>query len=461
MKNLVYFSLFLVLLACQKLKPSEPAPEPFEEAIAPQLSTIGAPIVFELKDIEEKANSALKTVIYEDKSFEDKNEDNLKLKVSKADRITMHMTGNVLYYTVPIRLHAEIQIDKKKLGFKILKPQTVDLAVRMKFRSTVSIGSDWRLKTQTESLGYEWIEKPQAHLGKIKINISSTVEKILKKKMSMIEDKIDKIAHDAIKIDQIVKKIWISLQKSILINKKESKIWLRPIPKKIEAGQIYSDGEWVRIQLKLTTSAETLVGEEPKYETNSQLPPFRQIANPPDSCEVRLVSEIAYAEINQILGQKLKGKEIDIEGNKLIFKDLELFGNGKNLIGKIKIGGTISGTIYVKGQPFYDTLSQSLKVLNFDFDIRTEETLLGTADWLLHETAKEKIQEKLAFPLGATLDKVPDIIRKAIANSKVSEKIDLDLEKMQILPQKITVRPDHLQVLVHAKAKVGITLKKL
>jgi Domain of unknown function (DUF4403) len=454
------------LVACSDMNADKPAEESFDAPIVQEVSVLGTPVIFEIQDIEDKVNEKLAGTFFQKNGFDIPNEKGIQIKVhqlalSKPERLQINVIGNELRYTVPLRLIFDGTFGKK-VGIKVEKRQKFDFALRLRFRTKIlSVGEDWKLNTQTTSEGFDWIDKPDITLAGIKIGLASLAEKSLKNSMSKIEDKIDQAAHNALKLDKMIGKIWASLQKPILINKKHSKIWLRAKPQGIEMGKIEGDGTNLSIRLRILTLTETLLGENPTFTINEKLPPLKTNLAVDNQCNLHVLSELDYEEINQVLLESIGGKEFDIKGNKLLIKKAEVSGSGKNLIIKVEVGGTINATIYGKGRPVYDTIQGSLRIENFDFDVNTQEMLLGSADWLLHETAKEKIQEKLNLPIKKHLDKLPDLIRNGIAGSKLGERLELGLENMQIRPNKIAVQKEGLGVLVNVTTNLSVKLKKL
>jgi len=463
MKRCFIFILMSFLwLSCSQIKPEAPSSEAFEKDIEQKMSHISMPIIFEIKKIENRINKELRGVIYRDNSFEDHHRDNIKITIKKEENIKISIKNNVLYYKLPLRIWLEARLEKKIIGkAKLKRIQAVEMAVRLKFKSVMAIGKDWKLQTKTTFMGLEWIKEPEIKVAMIRINLATKTEKILERKQREIERQIDKAAREYITVKDKVQKIWQELQNPILFNKKEYKVWLKMTPQNIELGKIKGSHGLLKIFVKINTHITTLFGNNPKHSIIKKIPPLVINYKVKDDFQLHIFSNLLYQDLNQIVKKKLKNKEIIIEGYKIIIKKVEVSGSGKNLIIKVKIKGDLKSTVYFKGIPFYNKESQELQIKDFDFDLKTEESLLQGAEWLLHDIFKEHVQEALHIPLKGKLEKIPDLIQNGIKKGKVGEKIELKLENFVLKPDRILVDKRGLKLMIDIRGNASLKLKNI
>jgi hypothetical protein len=102
-------------------------------------------------------------------------------------------------------------------------------------------------------------------------------------------------------------------------------------------------------------------------------------------------------------------KEFDLNKGpvkkKFIFKDCQLYGvDNEKLIIRIKFSGTDDGTIYLTGKPVYNKESKVLELKDIDFDIKSKDALLKTAEWLFSRRIVTEISKYTRFDLNAWID---------------------------------------------------------
>ncbi|MGF1534489.1 MAG: DUF4403 family protein [Bernardetiaceae bacterium] len=450
---LLYGYLSLWWVACSDIKPERPPEIIPEQSLEPKLSYVNLPLALPLRDLEAKINEAIKDEIYRDDSYEG---DQLKLLITKAEPLALRMQGNQIDHH--ITLHVAAQYKAKLIGEK-----TSDMILRLHFRSSLALTPDWRLKTRTQSQRIEWIKKPTVKVAFLNIPLGGVVSKVLEKKQPELEQLIDQIIYKEANIKPLIEKLWADIQKPILINKKVEKIWIRLLPQSLSLGKITGTHDQLQLRLRVHLFLETLLGE-PQH-TSADARPLPNLS-PPESEEnsdfdIYLFSRVSYKDINRLIGEQLKGQRLSAEGYTIQIRKAEVWPAQDKLIFAVKVKGDTRGTVYLRGKPHYEPADTSLQIQDFDFDLDSEESLLQTADWLLHDTFKEEIQSRLRVSLTNRLQEIPQLIQQGIQKSPVGEKIDLQLDQFVVLPETIHLGPEGLEVRIRAQGQLRMAIKEL
>ena len=58
------------------------------------------------------------------------------------------------------------------------------------------------------------------------------------------------------------------------------------------------------------------------------------------------------------------------------------------------------------------------------------------------------------------MDKIPEVVDKSLANSKLSQKVELKVGGLQVEPQAVYVSSEGIAAEVRAKARLEVVLKK-
>ncbi len=440
--------------ACSGINPDEPDAG---SSLAPSLrkpSFIASPVAIETSDLADMLNTKLKTTLYNDDSFEG---DGLKLKVSRFSDIQISLHKNELDYVIPLK----IIVSAKKVGITFGGKDGIETAVKIKMRSKVQITPHWHIKSETTYKGVEWVIKPSVKIIGLKINLDKIIENYLEKKSEEIENKIDEIAYEKIDLKKALKKTWLELQKPILINKKLQKVWLRAVPEKIFASQPYGKDGMIRFSLKIQASIESHVGEKPDFSSLENMPNLIIQKELDENFELHLQSKIFFDEVNDALRSNMKDIKVPFEGYNVVIKSMELLGKGNKLVVKTVIDGDSKGTLYFTGTPKLDTANLTLSILDFKFEVKTEEALLESAAWLVNNSFKDFILEKLTFKLNPHFEKIPDLIMHAMSKSKVADKVELDFKTFVIKPEMLHIEKEGIVVKVSSYGKISVEILKL
>ena len=116
-----------------------------------------------------------------------------------------------------------------------------------------------------------------------------------------------------------------------------------------------------------------------------------------------------YDSLSMIMNQQIVGKEFDFKKGfvkkKFILDSCRVYGGGfDKLVIKINFSGTNTGVFYLTGKPVYDSASRSIAVKEIDFDIKSKNVLLGSADWLFDKKITKEISKYAQFELGTYID---------------------------------------------------------
>jgi hypothetical protein len=191
------------------------------------------------------------------------------------------------------------------------------------------------------------------------------------------------------------------------------------------------------------------------------LPPLIKRPSLPNETYLYVVSVLPYEDIDAVLDQQLKGKSFDISGHHIRIKSAEVWGCGPSLMLHLAVRDAVKGDIYFKGTPQYDPVNQQITIQDFEFELKTEEALVSSADWLLHSTFKEEMKNALSIHLAEHMAKIPAAIMKGIEQGKAGAKMDFTIERWDLRPQQIWVRPEDIAALLIVHAQVRVELEKI
>ena len=453
------FLLFIALLmvvSCNRVRPKAPDAQPFEPAIVQTTSYVVGDVTFNLRDLEQKINRSLKRVLVTEETFRGKKGEAWRLRVERTGPVRVRYARQRVTFSAPLRVWISnpISLRKKRRSHPIA-------ALFVRFDSPISVGETWRLSTRTHLVDYRWIERPTIRILGLNISVTKLADSVLRKRRADIESAIDSVVHESLRLDQQIIDIWQDLQKPLRISTRPDTLWIIPNPVGIATAPIRGNRQTITVPVQINFRADTRIGTKPVVHLARRLPRLHRLAKLPPLSQLRVLAFIPYTDLNRILKQTLEKEKLTLVGGKLTIKSASIYGGGQSLILKTDVGGAVNGVLYFHGQPVYDTLDNTLRVKNVDFDIETQEALLSTADWLLHDHLRDTLQAVLTVPLGQQIGQLPAKIETAFARGKAGRKTTLAIDTFRFVPQRIVIRPDGIQLLIDVKSRVGLRVKRL
>lgn len=451
-----FWLLVLVLPGCRRVQPDAPTTQPFDPPIAQATSYVVGQVTFNIRDLERKVNLSLKPVLVSDEMFRGKKGEAWHLRVERMGAVRIRYARGRVSFAAPLRVFIS-----NPIGLRRVKRSRSLGALFVQFDSPVAVAPNWRLVTQARFVTYHWLEKPKLRILGIKIPITKLADNILTKRRADIETALDGAVYHGLRLDREVERIWRDLQKPLRINRVPDEVWIRPRPTSVAAAAVRGNAQTLTVPLQIGFRADTHIGPRPDDRPTTPLPRLQRCDSLPPTSNLRVVAFIPYADLNRMLARRLNEQQLTLAGGSVQLKNATVYGGGQSLILKTAISGAVNGTLYFRGQPRYDTLSDALRIYNVDFDVDTKETLLSTADWLLHDHLRDTLRNAVYLPLRDQLTQLPEKIETAFARSKAGRKTALSVQTFRLVPQRIVIRPDGIQVLINVQSKVAVRVNRL
>ncbi|HLK97148.1 MAG TPA: DUF4403 family protein [Hymenobacter sp.] len=460
-KRITGFLFFVAALtcavSCHRVKTtSAPATEDYDSAITDPVSFVAADITFNIRDLERKINESLNPVLVKEETFEGKKGEAWRLRVERAGPVRVKYANRRVSFSAPLKVFYS-----NPIGLRKEKKSRTLCVLAVNFVSPLGVGSNWRLTTRSRLEKYEWIEEPSVRLLGIKINVRKIAENLLNKRRADIETAIDVAVHDELRLDKQISKIWRDIQKPLRISRKPDEIWLIPRPFSVAVAPVSGNARHIKLPIQIAFRVDTRIGAMPVVDHLERLPRLLRRNKLPDVSRLEVLAKVPYATLNQVLDRTLSKQKLDLAGGNVKIKDVVVYGGGKSLILKADVSGAVNGTLYFRGHPAFDTLTNMVRVQDVDFDVVTKEHLFATADWLLHDHLRDTLQSVLKVPLRYNMNALPEKIETAFAQGKAGKKTTLDVDAFRLVPQRIVVRPEGIEILIKVESKVDLVIRRL
>jgi hypothetical protein len=179
--------------------------------------------------------------------------------------------------------------------------------------------------------------------------------------------------------------------------------WLQINPSKIRINNLSARNDSLNINIGL--SAKPIISFEMPREHLTTVPNFSDYNSRP-GFNIFLDAILNYDSLSNIVTQQLKDKRFDLAASKyVIIKNCTLYGmDNENLIIKVDFEGSEKGLFYLTGKPSYDIESKTIELKSLDFDIKSKNMLLKTAEWLFNRRIINELRRYSRFDLSSYID---------------------------------------------------------
>lgn len=430
--------VFGIGTSCRTIKTVAPPEEYETPEIEMKSSVITVPVEIDIKDLENRINRELKGVLYEDNSFENNDNDNLKVKAIKKDNFTIGLKSTELSYRIPLR----IQVQVRKM-FVVLPEITIEIA--LKFKTDFSLNKDWTLNTKTTSAGYEWLSTPSMNVGGYELPIKMVADLVLAAAKDKVTKEIDKAVKENVDLKDYVTEAWEMLFKPIKVSD-EYDAWLKMTPTEIITTQVTGNNNKVNVGVGIKSINEVYVGTQPAASNPTKMPNLNIVTKIDPNFSINLNADLKISKVNEIAQKELVGQVFKDGNKKVIITSLKLYGNNNYFIVEVGLKGSLKGKIYLRGRPEYNPSNKSIEIKEVDFDVKTKNALLKSASWLAHGKIIKMIEPALVYSMEKDIDDIKKQIQDNLKENRSVKGIlikgdikTIDIEKLYITPESIKV----------------------
>ncbi|WP_345026656.1 DUF4403 family protein [Ravibacter arvi] len=416
-----------------------------------------------IAELETQLNKALTGLIYEDKSYEDDDGDNLKAKVWKLGNIKIEAVGNHFLFDMPLKIWASAGYKFSPLGYTLEGYKDTEFKLRVKLISEISFSKDWQLVSQTRVDSYDWITEPSVSVAGFSIPIKGMISRLLNKNAAKITRAIDKAVRENIHFKDKIEAAWGLAQEPVKVSEAYH-TWLINSPESVEAQLPNAHDGYLNLNVGIKGFTQTIISSIPPVRsTVVKLPPLKIVDNLPQLFNIGLISSISYEEASKMAEEYFRDKTYYFSGKKysVRIKEIELYGQEDHLIIKAGLLGSITGNVYLRGVPQFDPVTKSVYLDQLEYDLDTRSVLIKAANWLLHGKFLRMMREAMVFPVGKEMDSLTESVRTTMAEHVISEGIVLKGSLNEAVPDKINLTPGHIYTVIRATGKLDLHVQKI
>ena len=439
--------LFIIIISsCASVRPitaERPRDEAFRTALRQETSTLNIPIETSTSELAKVLNQAVRKELYKGST----KTSGLTADVIRNGPIVVSAADNYLYVTLPISM---------TLSYGMFEIPAIPL--KLKFKATAGIYPDWRLHTEIYYQGLSDLFAEDVGIGPLSIKPRSIVEGITGPVQRVLSKLIAQKINDLVSLKAQVAKVWNTAQKPLLLDKSYN-AWLKLTPREVIMYPLSAQNNKVKLSVGISTFAEVVLGPEPPAEPLLPLPNLKLVTTFDKTFRVALNADLFYKDLRAIAAPLLLNKPFDSDGKSIVIKNFDLYGNGDYLIIKLETQGSLDGVFYLTAKPVYNPKTNVFSVENVDFDMQTKSLLLTSADWFLHGTIRNVIQDKLNMNLNRQLDQSRQMAGKALARVPLVDHVFLKGDIKDLKFADVIVLKDRISIQVYTEGESAIILQ--
>jgi len=274
--------------------------------------------------------------------------------------------------------------------------------IRLRFKTKLSLNPDWSIHTSTVSNGYLWTKKPAIKIGGIDVPVTMVANLLLPANLQNYSQQIDTIVAQGFDFRGFAEKGWQMLFEPFKIPT-DYNAWLSISPHSVAILPLQGSEGHIRLGAAITTDVECLMDIVPFTGKATPLPNIQQLKTSSDAFNVNLLTDIPYTSINRMIGEEIGDSTFVFGNRKVKFETFRVYGTNERMAVETKISGSVKGTLYLTGIPYFNSQDTTLRIKDLKFDIKTTNLMIASAKWLFSGKFERILTESIAIPFNSNI----------------------------------------------------------
>lgn len=443
--------------SCKTLKIEKPAESYLPSSNNSTMSEFPLRVDLNVKKLEANINSKLNGLIFDGSNIS--NQD-LSVKIWKAQNFQFTLNNNVIEYTIPLKIWTKFAWKYEKFGIAVGDNYEANGSISLKYKTTINIDKNWKLVCKTTAIGYDWIDKPQINVVGVNVPVTPIANVALSRCDKLVSEQIDKYLAETVNLKKYVGEVWNTIQKPQQVNT-EHNLWVKISPKDIYMSPITTNANNLNVAVALYAQIETIMGGEPKALKATSLPEFKYVNRPAQQFNLNIGTDVTFEKVMELSKKQLLGKTFSQGNKKITITDLSIYGSAGKAIFIADVIGSLKGRIYFTGNMTYNPESESVVITEPEFDVKTSNALVKSANWLLHGMILKQLTPYLTYPVKDHLESVKLEANKMLANYSVVDGVLLQGKLNTVEVKNLELVPGALRIQSNVKGNVLLKVDNL
>ena len=465
LKYIASLALFCsFLLSCsttQKIDTLRPVPDDASPIVYENVpSFISLPISVKLKDIENKTNSLLNGLIYEDTNIED---DDIEIKIWKLAPITIQnenaVSGEKIKTILPLKAIIKYRIGTKTMGVELYNTREFNLNGTVTLNSDVAL-NNWKLKTKTKLKSLDWNESPTMTLFGKNVPVTYLINPAIQIFKSKIERKIDEAIEKSMDFKPNVLTALEKICTPFQMNEAYES-WLRIVPIEIYTTAAKLKDDTFLLQMGMKCNMETLIGQEPESKFDANKITLKPIVKIPNQITANIVAVSNYQDASKIIRKNFIGQDFGSGSKKVKIQGVSIWHKDGKMVIALELMGSVNGTIYLTGFPQYDDKTKEIYFDKLDYVLDTKNKLMRTANWLAQGIVLRKIQENCRYSIQPNLEEGKKTMTSYLKNYSPISGVFVNGKMDDIQFQKIELTKNAVIAFIKVNGEINISVDGL
>ena len=387
-------------------------------------STFKIPVKIPKEVLSKIINKQTEGIIFQTDHVEGANGTDFSVRILKVGPIQLEGKEDKLISHSPLRILVKGVYRTKVLGAIVSKNLDEELFLKVSLSSQFSIDYQWRLKTKTELIHYEWLKTPSINFGIFKIPVNSLIDKVIEDEKQNIAQQIDNEILNKFDLRSQIQDAWKIFQIPFPVFEwGKEKAWVTFKPQRLGLTKLKfeEDNLISYVNIAVISSAEFSETTETEKMKDLPSPFFQELSGNEVKMNIpgKVEREIANQKLKEVLGKETysfrKGKY------KIKVQEVDVSSKGERLLIRLQTEGSVSGDVMMWAKPVYNPKTGLIDMENFDYELDAKVKMSKFVRWLFAKKIKNQIKIALEENFNQQIKDLREQIEKSLKEYAINQ----------------------------------------
>ena len=206
---------------------------------------------------------------------------------------------------------------------------------------------------------------------------------------------------------------------------------------------------------------ESFMGAKPTANKAVALPAFRYVNRSGKQFNLNVGVDVTFDKIAELAKKQLVGKKFTQGKKSITITDLSVFGSEGKAVFVADVTGSLKGRIYFSGKMAYNHEKVALEIIEPEFDVKTSNALVKSANWLLHGMILKTLMPYLTYPVQKDIDDMKAQANQTLNNYTIMDGISLHGLLNDVSVTSLDLVPGAVRIQANLKGNIDLKVEDL
>ncbi len=235
-------------------------------------------------------------------------------------------------------------------------------------------------------------------------------------------------------------------------------VWLLLAPQRVAMGEVTGEGHTLTIPVTVAARPQIVTAPVPPSVATPVLPALDR-GDGGDGFHVWVEGVLDYGTASRVLDRELARRTVTSGGRTIVVDSLAVSpAGGGRLALTVAFGGDANGELRFVGRPLLDRARREVTVPDLDYDLSTDDKLIGLYAWLRSDDLRTLFREKARIPVDPALARGRELLLTGL-NRRIGSSVLLQGTVSSVALKALYATRGGLVVRAEATGEAGVAVE--